>query len=262
MITDALQRELDRYYAYGSDRFVRYTHRVRIDRIVQILQAVASPSRHHERLKILDAGTGFGIYALVMAEAGCDVTAFDINDSEITRARQWASERGLSDRIDFRTADLRDLPEPQSGFDVIVCSEVLEHLDDPSMGALKLFRALRPGGMALISMPNMACLHGLLQIAYRKSGLRSLLRKPPLDLHQLQHSRYWFGNILKILKGAGFEIVTISSINHIPFAWTLDQFCESRLGAPGLVARWDHWIGRLPYLGRFGFNLIVQVRRP
>ncbi len=197
-----------------------------------------------------------------MAEAGHDETGVDINEEEIRQAKQWAAARGIQDRIDFRVGDLERMTDGSDAFDLIVCSEVLEHLDCPDAGARNLHRLLKPGGVAIISMPNMACLLGLMQWSYRKSGLRALLGKPPLDLHQIQHSRYWFGNILRLLRGAGFQVEKVSSTSHIPLWWDLDAALTRFFGVDSLCSRLDCLAGRLPGFNYLGFNLVVLLRKP
>jgi len=108
----------------------------------------------------------------------------------------------------------------------------------------------------------MACLLGAMQWSYRKSGLRALLGRPPLDLHQIQHARYWFGNILRLLRAAGFRVEEVSSTAHIPFWWSLDAMLTRVLGWDSLCGRIDVRAGRLPGLSYFGFNLVVLLRKP
>src|SRR5262249_24563503 len=158
-----------------------------------------------DKPKALDAGCCHGVYSIILAEAGYNVLGIDINEGEIKKACQWTSERGLQDKITFQVGDIQRINHADSLFDLVVSSEVLEHLDNPIIGARELYRILKSDGTAIISMPNMASFFGMLQWVYRKSGFRSLLGKPPLDTFQIQHSRYWFGNIMRILRDAGFQ---------------------------------------------------------
>lgn len=262
MKEDTFQVELDHYYGYRDQSFVRYTHRIRIEHLRGLFRGLPVPSRQGPRPRALDAGSGFGVYSILMAEAGYDVMGVDINEEEIRLAKEWAAARGVQDRIDFRVGDLETMPGLAEAFDLIVCSEVLEHLERPETGARNLHRMLKPGGRAIVSMPNMACLMGGLQWSYRKSGLRALLGKPPLDLHQEQHSRYWFRNILRLLRMAGFQVEKVSSTTHIPLWWSLDSALTRRFGLDSLCSRLDSIAGRLPGLNYFGFNLIVLLRKP
>jgi 2-polyprenyl-3-methyl-5-hydroxy-6-metoxy-1,4-benzoquinol methylase len=262
MIDDPFQVELDRYYGYRDQSFVRYTHRIRIEHIRSLIRYLSVIDRGSARRRALDAGSGFGVYSILMADAGYDVLGVDINEDEIRQAGQWAGARGVKDRIEFRVGDLEAMTGQTDAFDLIVCSEVLEHLDHPDVGARNLHRMLKPGGRAIVSMPNMACLLGAMQWSYRKSGLRALLGKPPLDLHQIQHSRYWFGNILRILRTAGFQVEQVSSTSHLPMWWSLDAALTRLLHLNSVCGRIDSLASRLPGLNYLGFNLVVLLRKP
>jgi 2-polyprenyl-3-methyl-5-hydroxy-6-metoxy-1,4-benzoquinol methylase len=259
MITDQLQFELERYYSYGNSNYVRYTHRLRIDQIGKLI--IRFQHRGPARPKALDAGCGYGVYSIMLAEAGYDVFAIDINQEELKKASEWAHERGLQNRIMFQLGDIQKLEHDDAKFDLIVCSDVLEHLDNPIVGARELYRILKSGGRAIISMPNMASLFGALQSIYRKSGLRSFLGNPPLDLHQLQHSRYWFGNIISIIKHAGFHIDYTCSTSHVPFLWDIENFVAKRMGIHSVASSIDELLAKLPFCRYFGFNFISLVSK-
>jgi len=260
MIKDQLQLELDRYYSYGRDNQVRFTHRSRINQLSKLINNFSARHKGPARAQALDAGCGYGIYSLLLAEAGYDVFGIDINEEEIRKASNWASERGVQDRITFQIGDVQNIRHGDSTFDLIVCSEVLEHLEDPINGARELWRTLKDNGTAIISMPNVACLYGLLQWSYRSSGLRSLLGKPPLTQHQIQHSRFWFGNILTILKTVGFQVESIYSTAHLPYLWDVDRFFE-KLVKVSLVMNMDNLLSKLPGFRYLGFNFIVVVSK-
>jgi 2-polyprenyl-3-methyl-5-hydroxy-6-metoxy-1,4-benzoquinol methylase len=102
-------------------------------------------------LTILDYGCGTGDHiTFPLARAGYKVIGVDIHEPSILEARR----RYALPNLTFRTADAQDLLGTGLSFDVIVCSEVLEHLDDPSE-LLGIFRRLlRPGGALIITTPN------------------------------------------------------------------------------------------------------------
>ncbi len=99
--------------------------------------------------RVLDAGcgTGYGSDLLADAEAA-DVVGVDIDpEAFVDRAARRDSVRLVA-------ADVRDLPEELGDFDVIVCFEVIEHLDDPEQALDRLAGVLRPGGVLAVSSPN------------------------------------------------------------------------------------------------------------
>ncbi len=99
--------------------------------------------------RVLDVGAADGLLARVLAERGWKVTGLEA-DPAAAAAGAAHCERMLVADLD---AGVPPLPEE---FDAIVCADVLEHLRDPR-GALAALRgALAPGGVVVISIPNIA----------------------------------------------------------------------------------------------------------
>lgn len=68
---------------------------------------------------------------------------------------------------------------PDSYFDIIVCTEVLEHTLNPFNAVNEIFRVMKPGGIGLISTPFNFRIHGPLPDCWRftEHGLRELFKK-------------------------------------------------------------------------------------
>jgi 2-polyprenyl-3-methyl-5-hydroxy-6-metoxy-1,4-benzoquinol methylase len=72
---------------------------------------------------------------------------------------------GLTAEIEWVQADLNlPLSLPDASFDVILSTEVIEHLENPRATLREFFRLLRPGGHAVITTPNQESLRSLLSI--------------------------------------------------------------------------------------------------
>jgi SAM-dependent methyltransferase len=104
---------------------------------------------------ILDASCGIGTQAIGLAERGFTVTASDLSNGAITRARVEASQRAIE--IDFSVCDLRELhSHHQRQFDVVIsCDNSITHLlnDDKLLEALRqIFACTRPGGGCLLTV--------------------------------------------------------------------------------------------------------------
>ncbi|ATQ70150.1 class I SAM-dependent methyltransferase [Methylosinus trichosporium] len=103
---------------------------------------------------VLDAGCGPGALACVAAQRCAEVAALDASANMIALARQRAQTEGAAN-IAFHLGAIGD-PQLFAGrrFDAILCSSVLEYIDDLD-GALDWLAArLAPGGVLLVSMPN------------------------------------------------------------------------------------------------------------
>lgn len=99
---------------------------------------------------VLDAGCGTGYGAEILQAAGAaSVTAVDISAeaAEVTASRVAGLEAVIR-------ADLRDLPLADDSFDLVVCWEVIEHIDEGARAIAELRRVLRPEGVLLVSSPN------------------------------------------------------------------------------------------------------------
>jgi 2-polyprenyl-3-methyl-5-hydroxy-6-metoxy-1,4-benzoquinol methylase len=104
------------------------------------------------------------------------------------------------------------LDEP--AFDVIIATEVVEHLYDPYDFASGCFEALRPGGRVVLSAPY----HG-----YVKNALIALAGKHDSHFTPLivgGHIRFWSrGTITELLTETGFENVRFGGAGRVPYVW-------------------------------------------
>lgn len=90
--------------------------------------------------RVLDLACGLGANALFLAEAGLEVSAWDLSSVAVERLRRESARRGL--RIDAQVRDLQAEPPESESFDVIV---VAHFLDRNLVEAIS--EALRPGGL-------------------------------------------------------------------------------------------------------------------
>ncbi len=110
-------------------------------------------ARYAERKTVLDisCGTGYGTYLL--KESGADrVSGVDIADEAINYARS----RYKSEKIEFKTGDVRKIDFPEDFFDVVVCFETIEHIDENEKAVKEFYRVLKKDGTLIISSPNSA----------------------------------------------------------------------------------------------------------
>lgn len=97
--------------------------------------------------RVLEFGCGLGIYMQAMRRFTPDVFGFDIEVERLQRARASGVDRVLG-------AVGERLPFADASFDIVFSNDVLEHVSDDRQSALEISRVLRPGGRAVIYVPN------------------------------------------------------------------------------------------------------------
>ena len=95
--------------------------------------------------QILDAGCGSGRNMVDFARLGA-VTGVDISDASVERAR-------LRDVGEVVQCSITTLPFADDHFDLAVCLDVIEHIEDEQGALRELYRVVRPGGSLLIAVP-------------------------------------------------------------------------------------------------------------
>lgn len=166
----------------------------------------------HARLsakRVVDVGCGGGILADSMARRGADVLGIDLATKALRVAQLHAME-AATPSISYREIAAEALAaESPSGFDVVTCMEMLEHVPDPSSVVQACATLVKPGGWVFFSTINRnpkAFLHAIVGAEYllkmlpagthdyarfiRPSELAGWCRDAGLDLIQAKGMQY------------------------------------------------------------------------
>ena len=124
------------------------------DALEAVLPGFKSPKLLSKgKLQVLIAGCGTGRHALNVARYFRDVQvlAVDISHNSLSYAQRMAKRYQL-DNVEFLQADILQLEGLGRKFDIIECSGVLHHMDDPKLGAQCLINILEPKGLLKIGL--------------------------------------------------------------------------------------------------------------
>lgn len=163
--------------------------RVRAKTIISFLNDVGNPRR------IADAGSGRGMITLACARIfpDAEVIGIDLDDKQNSDNNEIAARLGISKDLRFITWDAMKLPE-LGKFDLIISTDMLEHLEDDLGGVRMFHEAMQPGGYLLVHVPhrtrntfgwkreNWMDVEGHVRPGYTKEALIDLLTKGGLKI--------------------------------------------------------------------------------
>jgi 2-polyprenyl-3-methyl-5-hydroxy-6-metoxy-1,4-benzoquinol methylase len=183
----------------------------KFERIAELL-AARLPCR-----RFLDAGCGDGRYLQFLADPRLRperIVATDISERILETAGSAAAAAGVEPEL--VRANLESLPFDDGSFDVVLCTQVLEHLLDPTAGMSEVARVLTPGGTLVLSTDNSAARVTKLLFAPRRvvvGALRIRGRRLKVHFPEREFSR---GELEQLVAGAELEVRELGTFRFTP----------------------------------------------
>jgi len=141
---------------------------------------------------LADCGTGTGLFAQEMSRL-CNVIAIDSQEDALRLAEQNIGAAKV------KRGSCTALPLRDSSVDCVTALDVLEHVEDDRLAVRELARVLKPGGMAVVTVPAMP----------------SLWSDWDITLHH--YRRYRHTSLLKLFDATPFEVTHWNYINVLAF---------------------------------------------
>jgi len=146
--TDNMSDEAPRL-EWTGERFLPWIRNATI--AYEHLHRYAFAARFANGKRVLDLGSGEGYGAGILARTASSVLGVDIDCESI----QHASARYRSPNLTFTVGSFAQVPVPTDhAFDVIVCFEAIEHVENPHELLNEVKRLLTPDGLFIVSTPN------------------------------------------------------------------------------------------------------------
>jgi len=151
---------------------------------------------------ILDVGCGSGYLAhlLKRERPSLEIHGCDIAEAALVQSRE------VLDVAYYLDLDRANLPEPNDKFDLVVCTEVLEHIYDVSRCVREIARVLKPGGFFIVTVPNLSFWR------FRLEVLRG--RIPSLIANELHIHAFNVSRLESLLRDYEFRITSVMGMRN------------------------------------------------
>ena len=144
----------------GPMKMLHTMHETRMlfikERILNKYQELGNLKNIFKNKKILDLGCGGGILSESLAEEGAELIAIDQSKKLINEAKKRAKLKNF--KINYQCKSIENLKEKKMKFDIIICLEVIEHVEDYKSFLKFTFECLKKNGIIIFSTINRNCL--------------------------------------------------------------------------------------------------------
>ena len=182
---------------------------------------------HHKilnRLKsnqvILDVGCATGYLGAVAKKSGNRVYGIEISETAADKATR------ILDSVIVGNVEEIELPYPVESFDVIICSDIVEHLFDPQGVLVKLRQYLKQDGQLMVAVPNIA------HYTVRWMLLRGKWQYSGIGCMDYGHLRFFNKQTMaELLRASGYSVREIIPWINLPprISYVDSKFLNKRL---------------------------------
>ncbi|SVB54956.1 uncharacterized protein METZ01_LOCUS207810, partial [marine metagenome] len=248
---ELLENRISRWRQPGQ-----HAHNRRYQKLANIVGEDLERRTQNSRL-ILDIGCGDGFLFTHLAEGahGAELYGMDLSHRRliITKKRKFPV-RLLDGNAEY-------LPFGEATFDVVICTEALEHLIDPSAAIQEIRRILKPGGLLILTVPSLhtafLTFNPLSWVEAAVSIVKPSVLPPfhdlynPSDSKTVIHRAFSYQEMNQYLNGAFTEVSMSSLYGHV----------EGILPLPSNLLFLDMMWQKIPVLNKLGRIILIVSRK-
>lgn len=149
--------------------------------------------------KFLDVGAGYGFFSREANKANFDVTALELNDNVRKIFKLLNGFEAINKNFNKKFVD-----ENKQKFDVVLLSQVLEHIPMEADPISNIYNLLKPGGICVVAVPHFGSTFSILQ------GKKDMFIDPPEHLNFFSKKA-----LILIFKKFGFKLIKIETVSRI-----------------------------------------------
>lgn len=102
---------------------------------------------------ILDLGGGNGLDSVPLVKLGYTAVLIDFSQEMVTQGQRLAAQEQISDQITFQIGDATQFVAKEE-FDIILCHNLLQYVEDVTAVLKNIYQSLRPGGVFSLMITN------------------------------------------------------------------------------------------------------------
>jgi 2-polyprenyl-3-methyl-5-hydroxy-6-metoxy-1,4-benzoquinol methylase len=275
---ERVQTVEEEFQAWGP--FHQHRHEMRYDLVADAVRRVLPPGG-----SVLDVGCGAALVGERLADLQATYVGVEFGGPNLAYGVKKLADAPGALKSAFAQADAEALPFRGAAFDVVVMSEVIEHLLRPERAVWEVARVLRPGGVLIMTTNNASeapCrspLSHLFQWVEKAAGathpglisLRPWVWPDPVDRDLLPpgsrdvyvpHTHHIYAETRKLFSAAGLDTFHWSTFEFPPPQSATDRWLERR-GPVGrrAVDVIEASARRIPFVRRMGCHLFMQARK-
>ena len=177
---------------------------------------------------VLDAGAGTGHFSRALSERGARLVSLDLGHTLLRETRRKAETLPVQ-------GSLLDLPFANGLFDVVLCTEAIEHTSDPRRAVSELCRVTARGGVLALTVPNRLWKPAVIAA--------NALGRP----YRGYENWVGYGELASWVREGGLEIELQRGFNLMPHTF----FCRPAFDA----------LDGIPALHPFMINMAIRARK-
>jgi SAM-dependent methyltransferase len=206
--------------------------------------------------RVLDVGCGLGVYSGKFSQERATVWGIDPDPERVSQAKRSFPE------VNFLVGESESLPFEENFFDLVFLNEVLEHVKDDRQTLQECFRILKPGGKAVVFVPNRGHpfeTHGIYlgqRYVYRLIPLINWLPDRIRDFFCPHVRVYSVKSFKKLFQGLNV------SFQELSFVWPAFDKLSSRHARLGhALQKVGAWAEKNHFLKKLGISIFAVVEK-
>jgi ubiquinone/menaquinone biosynthesis C-methylase UbiE len=218
-----------------------------------------------EGIKVLEVGCGSGANIQMINDLSplaneIEYYGIDISPKAIEAANNYKNKSAIKNCV-FEVGDAESLKFDDSYFDIVVCTEVLEHLLNPRAALREIYRVIKIGGSSIITTPNNSNIWKMISRRRLKARIEKDVEK--MNPYKMRNNRYGHistmrsKEILSICKEIGFQVEKAkkgSIVYGLPF-YDRHQVLFA------LLLILDSILDRMPWNLVFSWGLVIKLKK-